>query len=150
MPSWNDYKTTNPAYFPIVSGIPSWKLSIPANPWDSLMDGIANLHADINGNTKNISNLGAVASATITVGGMALFGGVVSQVHTGIDQNFCVRTNIGGLELAVINDAGSGFTTLRLNASNYVLVQLPSANPGAGTKQLWYDPADSNRIKFAA
>ena len=27
---------------------------------------------------------------------------------------------------------------------------LPSTNPGAGTKKLWYDPADSNRVKFAA
>jgi hypothetical protein len=27
---------------------------------------------------------------------------------------------------------------------------LPAANPGAGTKQLWYDPADGNRVKFAA
>ncbi len=26
---------------------------------------------------------------------------------------------------------------------------LPSFNPGGGTKQLWYDPADSNRVKFA-
>ena len=30
------------------------------------------------------------------------------------------------------------------------LYNLPSANPGAGTKQLWYDPADGNRVKFAA
>jgi hypothetical protein len=27
---------------------------------------------------------------------------------------------------------------------------LPSGNPGAGTKQLWYDPADGNRVKYAA
>jgi hypothetical protein len=26
---------------------------------------------------------------------------------------------------------------------------LPSSNPGAGTKRFWYDPADSNRVKFA-
>jgi hypothetical protein len=26
---------------------------------------------------------------------------------------------------------------------------LPSSNPGAGSKRFWYDPADSNRIKFA-
>jgi hypothetical protein len=29
------------------------------------------------------------------------------------------------------------------------LDQLTSANPGAGSKRLWYDPADSNRVKFA-
>jgi hypothetical protein len=27
---------------------------------------------------------------------------------------------------------------------------LPSTNPGAGSKQLWYDPSDGNRVKFAA
>lgn len=27
---------------------------------------------------------------------------------------------------------------------------LPSTNPGAGSKQMWYDPADGNRVKFAA
>jgi hypothetical protein len=26
---------------------------------------------------------------------------------------------------------------------------LPSSNPGAGTKRFWYDPADSNRVKFS-
>jgi hypothetical protein len=29
------------------------------------------------------------------------------------------------------------------------LANLPSSNPGSGTKQLWYDPSDSNRVKFA-
>jgi len=29
------------------------------------------------------------------------------------------------------------------------MTDLPSANPGAGTKRLWYDPADGNRVKFA-
>lgn len=26
---------------------------------------------------------------------------------------------------------------------------MPSTNPGAGSKKLWYDPADGNRVKFA-
>src|SRR5262245_5996987 len=30
------------------------------------------------------------------------------------------------------------------------LPNLPSASPGAGSKQIWYDPADSNHVKFAA
>lgn len=29
------------------------------------------------------------------------------------------------------------------------MTNLPSANPGAGTKRFWYDAADSNRVKFA-
>ncbi|HEY1242228.1 MAG TPA: hypothetical protein VGF16_16805 [Bryobacteraceae bacterium] len=27
---------------------------------------------------------------------------------------------------------------------------LPGSNPGAGSKQFWYDPSDGNRVKFAA
>lgn len=38
-------------------------------------------------------------------------------------------------------------TLVALNAVQFS--NLPSANPGAGTKQLWYDPADGNRIKYA-
>jgi len=30
-----------------------------------------------------------------------------------------------------------------------LLPNMPSASPGAGTKQLWQDPADSNRVKYA-
>jgi hypothetical protein len=29
-----------------------------------------------------------------------------------------------------------------------VLTNLPSTAPAAGSKQLWYDPADGNRVKF--
>lgn len=36
-------------------------------------------------------------------------------------------------------------------APNYMLhASLPAASPGAGTKQFWYDPADGNRVKYAA
>lgn len=31
----------------------------------------------------------------------------------------------------------------------YYLYRLRSTNPGAGSKALWYDPADGNRVKFA-
>jgi hypothetical protein len=35
------------------------------------------------------------------------------------------------------------------STGGFVLLSLPSANPGAGSKQLWYDPADGNRVKYA-
>lgn len=44
---------------------------------------------------------------------------------------------------------GSGFTAIAIRGQ-LKLPELPSANPGAGTKKLWYDPADGNRVKFAA
>jgi hypothetical protein len=31
---------------------------------------------------------------------------------------------------------------------NIVATALPSTQPAAGSKQLWYDPADSNRVKY--
>lgn len=42
----------------------------------------------------------------------------------------------------VLLNVNSGGTTLAMSA-------LPSSNPGAGGKQLWYDPADNNRVKYA-
>jgi len=35
------------------------------------------------------------------------------------------------------------------SGASILLTGLPSSNPGAGSKKLWYDPADSNRVKFA-
>jgi len=52
------------------------------------------------------------------------------------------RSSLSGtLNPFVIYDKPSGASGPMLN--------LPSSNPGAGSKQLWYDPADSDRVKFA-
>lgn len=53
------------------------------------------------------------------------------------NHDFGIAAN-GGLKL--VAKAGGGIS----------IPNLPSTNPGAGSKQLWYDPADSNRVKFAA
>lgn len=37
---FSTFKTTNASYWPLVTGIPAWKLSISANPWDDLMDAL--------------------------------------------------------------------------------------------------------------
>jgi hypothetical protein len=47
-------------------------------------------------------------------------------------------SNAGGVALMTFDQNG------RVSIPN-----LPSSNPGVGTKQLWYDPADGNRVKFA-
>jgi polygalacturonase len=47
-----------------------------------------------------------------------------------------------------ILDNGSDTVWLNVNGK-YKMPSLPSADPGAGSKQLWYDAADSNRVKFA-
>jgi hypothetical protein len=76
----------------------------------------------------------------------------VLSVRAGASGNsvFNVNATATGIELRANNDANSAFSTLGLSASSYVFGALPGTNPGAGTKQLWYDPADSNRVKFAA
>jgi hypothetical protein len=39
----------------------------------------------------------------------------------------------------------------KLVVANTIQVNtLWSTNPGAGSKQFWYDPADGNRVKYAA
>ena len=39
---------------------------------------------------------------------------------------------------------------LRLTSGGLIsLPNLPASNPGAGSKRLWYDPADGNRVKYA-
>lgn len=38
---------------------------------------------------------------------------------------------------------------IELQSTNVLMPNLRSTNPGAGSRQLWYDPADGNRVKFA-
>lgn len=52
----------------------------------------------------------------------------------------------GGLQIS----NGSGNQVMVIGQNGSILFQsLPGANPGAGSKQIWYDPADSNRVKFS-
>jgi hypothetical protein len=36
-----------------------------------------------------------------------------------------------------------------LGPASLTMTGLPSSNPGAGSKQFWYDPSDSDRVKYA-
>lgn len=40
--------------------------------------------------------------------------------------------------------------TLDITDGSIAVSDLPSSDPGGGSKQLWYDPSDNNRVKFAA
>jgi len=46
-----------------------------------------------------------------------------------------------------IIDASTGTVWLNVNGV-YKVMNLPTADPGAGSKQLWCDTTDSNRVKF--
>ena len=44
------------------------------------------------------------------------------------------------------------FEALRIDGASGIKIAVPqlrSTNPGPGSKELWYDPADGNRVKFA-
>jgi len=77
------------------------------------------------------------------------------NVAAGILRVSSAQTLNSNQLMMVVSDAantlfqifGDGTVQIR---NRVVLSNLPSSNPGAGTKQLWYDPADSNRVKFAA
>jgi hypothetical protein len=47
-----------------------------------------------------------------------------------------------------IVDLASGTTMVNADGM-YRFPSLPSSDPGSGSNQLWYDPSDGNRVKFA-
>lgn len=60
----------------------------------------------------------------------------------------------GSSSTATVNDGGISVTVLGtlsmvLTPSELLISSLPSSSPGAGSKQFWYDPSDSNRVKYA-
>jgi hypothetical protein len=73
------------------------------------------------------------------------------ELRIAVDQNFWIGLSGGDVTLQALNNAQAVVLPLRINASKLVIFNaLPASNPGAGTKQLWYDPADGNRVKYAA
>jgi hypothetical protein len=54
------------------------------------------------------------------------------------------------LDIDLTHDSFNDVNVFRLLSSGaIVLPLLPTTNPGAGSKQLWADPADGYRVKFA-
>jgi len=85
----------------------------------------------------NVSAGFAQVQAGVTVGGSTYYvAGQVSTVASSLSM-------LGPGGANVLLNINSGGTTLAMSA-------LPSSNPGAGSKQFWYDPSDGNRVKYAA
>ena len=89
----------------------------------------------------------------VNVNGTAGEASVFSSASTGCGF-YASKTGYGLLSLSVTStDAGLavlGATgNLALFPDQIVVSALPTTNPGAGTKQLWADPSDSYRIKYA-
>jgi hypothetical protein len=51
-------------------------------------------------------------------------------------------------DLAINTTALNPGTVLTVNGG-VAINGLPSADPGAGTNRLWYDPSDGNRVKYS-
>ena len=63
-------------------------------------------------------------------------------------QPFYIGVNVSGL--FQISDAGGAARfTMDSTGGAIAMPNLTNVNPGAGTKRLWYDPADGNRVKYA-
>jgi hypothetical protein len=62
---------------------------------------------------------------------------------SGNETNRLIIDYSGHCTIGTPDDTGPALTTPTLAVS-----ALPSVAPAAGSKQLWYDPADGNRVKY--
>ena len=97
--------------------------------------------------------------------GAGCFGQNLYRTGEGQFRAFATHGTLGGVAaffqgaimevryFTVGSTAGAAVTTTVAFSAGYNGMKcptLPSTNPGAGTKAFWYDPADGNRVKFAA
>ena len=89
-------------------------------------------------------------------------GTMVSHVSGGVTTDAIVTTAYAVMACGRYGSSGqnsyisqAGFLTSNgaatqafLGPSQLQITGLPSSNPGAGSKQFWYDPADGNRVKY--
>lgn len=123
---------------------------------------------------------GALSSPTITGGSLAISGSSGGTNYTiNIDPTNLIRiqsstgttrrslvsyayhrienpldtleySQIAGFDFSAQRNIGGSYRQVSLGPTSFVMDGLPSGNPGAGSKQFWYDPSDANRVKFAA
>jgi len=88
--------------------------------------------------------------ATIT-GGAQLMGGDLYLLRTNNAYAYITRPNTPGYKnIAFATTVGGNLDNIDFVTSSISITNLPSTNPGGGSKQIWYDPSDGNRIKYAA
>lgn len=113
------------------------------------LDNLASLGAT--NMTGRLSLINSLAEDAVRIGSGANYyqigrGGVTGYLtYVGVQQSFSgyqwwVKDSGGNTEAVMVVD----------NNGHMSLFNMPSSNPGAGSKKLWYDPADGNRVKFAA
>ena len=117
---------------------------------------------NVNGGGFNLSSVGTLSVTTANISGTAtisMLNSPVQMVMTSTvpvwdtNSRLWAQSGVGSRYDGYSHrfDVGSsrteGFTVTDLGRVKMPL--LPSSNPGAGSKQLWYDPADGNRVKYA-
>jgi hypothetical protein len=94
----------------------------------------------------------ATASALLTGGGTGLGGLVNVSGVSGVNNSYFQAYANGStcqLQMQAINGSTAWLIITGNSAGiSIVIYGLPSSNPGTGSKALWYDPTDSNRVKY--
>lgn len=100
--------------------------------------------------------IGCVMVGTPTINLHAWSKIVLIGCNTGGGGHVCTISGSGSASAALwqcenglFTQSGSFYWTM-LDQYWAMFSHLEGANPGAGTKRLWYDPADGNRVKFSA
>lgn len=115
------------------------------------------LHAPfICDSSGNLSISVATGSITLLFDGTNFFK-VSDSIANGASQltPTTVRTGqVSGSRFAQLSSGGqvngtSAAGNFLMTANRLEIDALPSSSPGAGSKEFWYDPSDSNRIKYA-
>jgi hypothetical protein len=150
--------TGTPSSSNFLRGDGSWQ--VPAGggsqtPWTSNIDAA----------TFALTNAGRVDPASsVTFDPSWNYAGVVIREpgrggYSGGGPNYAPRFALywqgtNGAQIAMLSDGTvciwdvNGTAYAPLACSTLSPKNLPSAAPAAGSKQLWYDPADSNRVKY--
>ena len=118
---------------------PTSRLAVETSGVTQALASFINNTAATNGNTTRL-RLGPHSGFSVSPELSPYIEGIVDVAGTG-SSGIAIGTFSGGGLAERLRLTGSG---------GIALPTLPSTNPGAGTKQLWYDPADGNRIKYAA
>ena len=116
-------------------------------PWTATVDAadfsLTNVHDVV---LKNYLQMKPVGGAPIDVI-CYNYGGGMDWLIDGASRLYVTPTGVGigvvppSYKLDVAGD-------IRATGAQIILTGLPSTAPGAGSKRLWYDPADSNRVKY--
>jgi hypothetical protein len=116
--SFSAGKTTNASYWPLVSGVPAWRLSSGSpSVWNDLMDALAIWPQNVSAGGFNLSNVGTLSCATLTapaVNGVNILTFLTGGVVLGAD---CDYTGFGSLIAAAGPGDGTGNYQVRLGFS---------------------------------